>query len=996
MSLLYSAHYTQPLLSLANTQLPLTGLDPRAEQFYRQIDAILKPPFAADTIRDVLTLLQNDAALHASEQQHPSEVVLQVVLARIAFGLYANALDLYLDEASAAQDDAEWWAQVEQSNQLAALYLLQTLPKRILSLLRVLRSSDGSLHLSTFRPSSLRDLFSSRSRLQPNPFVSILFPHLKSSPPGTLTCFRPVFYVDPQSSASTIFSILRNTVRQLVNGFRFALHFPLRFSRDECRLKRQEHDKIRNDRAEVLGKLVGMRPALMRALAIKREGMPVEGVPNPDFLVEFVTALGSATSVELSGQNVLSNFMELYKAILVTRKKKHASYLDDRDLRRPSRLTLMWPRLLLLPPLTLYCVKTLYASRATLTDLAKDTLETVHNFVTDWLLEPLREVLRTIRTGGEEGVIVRREAVSADLNSLERMALALAQDKLGYTQAQLDALSTQIRMGDLTPILEIYEDDIKQPFKSAVAGTLLRSSFVQVQKAKVDIDQALTGIDRLLKSQELTFAFVGVAPALAVVYVVGGFLKQLVLGSRNKYGGKHRQMSVWLTMRRVERLLLFQPKTPHRHADRPRDVESPANSISPLTTGLLVLSLTHLRHYALTSLPARSRLREGFLADVQDLEDPSLGWWEKLRILERMWNSWGHELGWYEVAEEYICDSGWRKNMSQSYGHAYLTSYGWTGTGTGLRKGAINKPLAIPPKKNLSGLGKDRDEAFPFWDHLFTAASKAITIKVSSDDEVVDDTETPDPVPLRRTTTGIISSRRPISGTPASTSGSTTPNPGTPGRPSLLATAKREAAKRGLYSMFFRGPVLGPDDDPRVNSTSDLTASSSESSSISTPVPEHVGDQDNIVGEMKKNEKCKAETKEERREHKRFKKERKAAKKAEKALAREKVKEKKDRPDDVDQKARKQRSKEAWSEENEVSPYPKKAHKQARKSVTGSEEDGPEPAKCTQEKLEEELAPTSNGQQHTSHRPPSNVDATDAFNVILTTKKKRKRKDTPS
>lgn len=54
--------------------------------------------------------------------------------------------------------------------------------------------------------------------------------------------------------------------------------------------------------------------------------------------------------------------------------------------------------------------------------------------------------------------------------------------------------------------------------------------------------------------------------------------------------------------------------------------------------------------------------------------------------------------------------------MSPSYGYSYLTSYGWTGTGTGLRKGAIERPLAIPPKKNLSGLGKDRDEAFPFWD----------------------------------------------------------------------------------------------------------------------------------------------------------------------------------------------------------------------------------------------------------------------------------------
>lgn len=49
-------------------------------------------------------------------------------------------------------------------------------------------------------------------------------------------------------------------------------------------------------------------------------------------------------------------------------------------------------------------------------------------------------------------------------------------------------------------------------------------------------------------------------------------------------------------------------------------------------------------------------------------------------------------------------------------GHSFLVSQGWSGKGSGLRQGAIAKPLAIPQKKNLSGLGKDRDEAFPFWD----------------------------------------------------------------------------------------------------------------------------------------------------------------------------------------------------------------------------------------------------------------------------------------
>jgi nuclear-control-of-ATPase protein 2 len=75
--------------------------------------------------------------------------------------------------------------------------------------------------------------------------------------------------------------------------------------------------------------------------------------------------------------------------------------------------------------------------------------------------------------------------------------------------------------------------------------------YCQLTGWKVDIDQALTGIDRLLKSQELTFAFIGVAPAFAIVYVVGGFLRRLVFGGRARHGGKLRKLSVWLAMRFV-------------------------------------------------------------------------------------------------------------------------------------------------------------------------------------------------------------------------------------------------------------------------------------------------------------------------------------------------------------------------------------------------------------------------------------------------------------
>ena len=48
--------------------------------------------------------------------------------------------------------------------------------------------------------------------------------------------------------------------------------------------------------------------------------------------------------------------------------------------------------------------------------------------------------------------------------------------------------------------------------------------------------------------------------------------------------------------------------------------------------------------------------------------------------------------------------------------HSYLIAQGWQGTGEALREGAISRPVIITQKKTLAGVGKDRDEAFPFWD----------------------------------------------------------------------------------------------------------------------------------------------------------------------------------------------------------------------------------------------------------------------------------------
>ncbi|KAG1885102.1 NCA2-domain-containing protein [Suillus subluteus] len=644
MTLNFTVHYTERLVPLTRLQISAQIKPTSDEGALKSTHAMLQGLPSEATVQQSISFLRTFPVLEdkpglQSDREEP--VFYNAVIRKTIFNMYALAVDLYLEESSAAQLDAEWWADIEQSTWSVASYLLQSLPSRLRRVLQLIQTRKMSVRLSAFRPSTIARFYWDAAPIRLNPFMVALFPYLRDQP-SVVASFTPVI-----SGKSTRADSLVALAEKIHDGVMYSMQrvtslllFPLRLAREECQLRRKKLEKVRDERAEVLGKLLELRSLLSNGLEadfnVSTTGSSIDNQALTEFLFKFAVV----TSGDASQKGVLPLIEQLLSAFK-NHGIMHDAYLNAHDLRRPSRLTLLWPRLFLLPPLTLYCAKHIYASRATLADLMLDVVNTVQNFFKGWLFDPIKDVLITIRAGGEDGVIVRREA------SLERMTLALAREKLGYGSTQLEALSQQIRQGDLTAVLKIYEEDIKNPVKSAISGTLLRSMFIQVQKAKVDLDQALAGIDKLLKSQELTFAFVGVAPALAVIYVAGGFLRGLLSIRPGRYGGKLRKTSVWLAMRRIERLLLFQPKLLHHHHDT-ENVHS--DTIPALTTGLLVLSLAHLREYALTSLPARSRLREGFLEDIEFLEDPGLRRSEKLRIIDRMWKSWGKELGWYDLA----------------------------------------------------------------------------------------------------------------------------------------------------------------------------------------------------------------------------------------------------------------------------------------------------------------------------------------------------------
>ncbi|KAG5650132.1 hypothetical protein H0H81_000593 [Sphagnurus paluster] len=630
---------------------------PHTKHELRSILTTLNQPLSVSLIEDTvgsLKKISSKGEVSGFGLDPETDALKQAITTKLLAGLYAEGIDSCLAQATNADTEAEWWEEIERSRLSVSWYLLQTSPTRLANLahviLEALRTRNLPVSLSAFTPSSIRQLFPSTDPRRPNVVNKALFPHLHHQ---TLPITTTTILFSSADSRQKGSDNLTSKLWKILDPIFSLTDLPIELTRQECNFKRKQLEKIRDHRAEALGYLAGMRGDL--ALAIKDPGNIQPFVKSLTNIIEGDTRkIDSDADQTGAPPDPWQGILYLSTAVFTTQRTSYQHLLDSRQLLRPSRLTLIWPKLVLLPPLFILALRSAYASRVTLAELAIDSKATVEGFIRGWLIDPLKDVLRTVRAGGEDGVIVQKEAIAADFASLERMTLALAKDQLKYTPEQLASFSRQIKLGDLTPVLEIYEEDIKRPLKSAVTGTLLRSVFIQVQKAKVDIDQALSGIDKLLKSQELTFAFVGVAPAFGIVYLFGGSLVALWSGGRGKgkYGGKSKICGSWAAMRRIERLLISQPKS--RHRDRKGSEEqqtiSSTGAIPPLTAGLLLLSVARLRTYAETHLPLRSRLREGFLEDVGDLENPDLGRADKMRVVERMWRCWGKTLGWGKVA----------------------------------------------------------------------------------------------------------------------------------------------------------------------------------------------------------------------------------------------------------------------------------------------------------------------------------------------------------
>ncbi|CCG83004.1 Putative uncharacterized protein [Taphrina deformans PYCC 5710] len=220
---------------------------------------------------------------------------------------------------------------------------------------------------------------------------------------------------------------------------------------------------------------------------------------------EFVDPVASSST---SPQEIADRLISLSK----TFNHRRASFVGQISRNaRPSKLSRYWPLVVGFYLGGSQALSYLNNREDQIKLWLYDLQRTISSFWTNWIIQPTTKILATIRHDeGSEVALLSSRSLSADLESLERMVVEFAQDNPQYSMAEsLEALKESARNGDLTPVLVAYESNIKSPLRSALTGSLVRALLIQIQKTKVDVEVAINGIDKLLKSQQLVFGFVG-------------------------------------------------------------------------------------------------------------------------------------------------------------------------------------------------------------------------------------------------------------------------------------------------------------------------------------------------------------------------------------------------------------------------------------------------------------------------------------------------------
>lgn len=560
---------------------------------------------------------------YAEQSKHESDVE-WLLVSKATVHTYGLILRMLLDQLLPLSDEIWYWEEVLGSYRYSSLYAIQTSPLRLWALyqqnrprMSQLSSSPGQVANSTWQGVA-------QPWLQ---FYAIVRDSIRerslASAQGKI--LSPVSFC--RREAAKKLGKLRKMRTMISTGLGILVDEGLAFSMDE--------DEAKNDVA--LSHNVQWKTTVSKSVSLMDSvlcevldlGRSVDELEERVFTNVQSDAELSNTSktphafetASISARRLLDLLEHIVPA------QDQATRDMTQEYGRPSVWVRYWLPAVAAALSSTTILRILVHRRAELATWARDVGVTVRDFWANWVIAPIGKVVRTIRHDEtSEIAIMSRDSLKADRESLERMVVDFARDKPHFTgvessltEADISAIRTKVGEGDVTPVLRAYEQDLKSPFKGAVRGDLVRSLLIQVQKTKVDLEVAISGIDALLRSQELVFGFVGLTPGILVSIGVFQYLRGALSGRRGVKNSRQAGQSVRV-LRNIDRI--FSDATPTED-----------NVLSYKDHGLLVCEIHVLRNLMHKILPRD--VEKEFLEDLDDLVKPK-GFQTQMRALDRI------------------------------------------------------------------------------------------------------------------------------------------------------------------------------------------------------------------------------------------------------------------------------------------------------------------------------------------------------------------------
>jgi nuclear-control-of-ATPase protein 2 len=246
-------------------------------------------------------------------------------------------------------------------------------------------------------------------------------------------------------------------------------------------------------------------------------------------------------------------------------------------------------------------------------------IDTICGFWTNWLVKPVNDMLNILRHDGDLS-ITSKESLQSDLDSLERMVIDFLADE-NVTGIDQQQIHQSIQNGDLTLLMSKYESEIRSPVKSLIRGSLIRSLLIQIQKTKVDGGIVVSGIDKLLKSQQLVFGIVSISPSLFIVYKLWAYLTSAKPITIN---GKQVNIICLKSLNNIENLLVLLSNS----KDGAQNFE-----------GQLLIEIINL--IITSNLIIPQQLKNDWIRDLNELNNAEFDIDTKLSLVRKIWNMYG-------------------------------------------------------------------------------------------------------------------------------------------------------------------------------------------------------------------------------------------------------------------------------------------------------------------------------------------------------------------